>query len=60
MKNEIVAFAEAQAKTAVRRVAVRAAFALIGGLFVLFAVAALFSTLFFWLEPELGPIRPPR
>jgi hypothetical protein len=56
MINEIVAFARAQAKTAVRRAAVPAAFALVGGLLVLFAVAGLFAALFFWFEPEHGPI----
>ena len=34
MTNEIVAFAQAQAKTAARRAAVPAAFALVCGLFV--------------------------
>ncbi|MBV8106587.1 MAG: hypothetical protein JO223_18550 [Hyphomicrobiales bacterium] len=56
MTNEIVAFAQARAKTAVRRVAVPTAFALTGGLFVLFALAGLFSALFFWMEPEHGPL----
>ena len=56
MTNEIVAFAQAQAKTAARRAAVPAAFALVCGLFVLFAVAELFAALFFWLEPEHGPV----
>ena len=55
MTNQIVAFAQAQAKTAVRRVAVPTAFALAGGLFLLFAIAGLFFALFFWLEPEHGP-----
>ncbi len=55
MTNEIVAFAQAQAKTAVRRVAVPTAFALAGGLFLLFAIVGLFSALFFWLEPQHGP-----
>jgi Putative Actinobacterial Holin-X, holin superfamily III len=54
--NAIVAFAQAQAKATARRAAVPAAFALVGGLFVVFAVAGLFAALFFWLEPELGPI----
>ena len=54
MTNEIVAFAQAQAKKAARRAAVPAAFALVCGLFVLFAVAGLFAALFFWLEPEHG------
>jgi Putative Actinobacterial Holin-X, holin superfamily III len=56
MRNEIVAFAQAQAKTAVRRAAIPTAFALTGGIFVLFAIAGLFSALFFWLEPEHGPL----
>jgi len=56
MTNEIVAFAQAKAKTAVRLVAVPTAFALTGGLFVLFALAGLFSALFFWMEPEHGPL----
>ena len=54
--NEIVAFAQAKAKAAVRRAAVPAAFALTGGLFVLFAIAGLFFALFFWLEPVYGPV----
>jgi len=56
MGNEIVAFARARARVAVRRAAVPAAFAVVGALFVLFAVAGLFAALFFWLEPALGPI----
>jgi hypothetical protein len=56
MANEIVAFVQAQARTAARRAAVPAAFALAGGLFGLFAVAGLFAALFFWLEPDHGPI----
>ncbi len=56
MANEIVAFAQAKAKAAVRRAAVPAAFALTGGLFVLFAITGLFSALFFWLEPDHGPV----
>jgi len=56
MANEIVAFAQAKAKAAARKVAVRAAFALTGGFFVLFAIAGLFSALFFWVEPMHGPV----
>jgi hypothetical protein len=56
MTSEIIAFARTQAKGAVRRAAVPAAFALVAGLFVLFAVAYLFAALFFWLEPEHGSI----
>ncbi len=56
MINELVALAKAQARTAARRIAIPAVFALIAGLFVLFAVAALFGALFFWFEPKHGPI----
>ena len=56
MLPELVALAEAQAKKAAGRVAVSAAFALVGGAFVVFAVAALFVALFFWLEPEHGAV----
>src|SRR5260370_36106782 len=56
MANEIVAFAQRQATQAVRRAAVPAAFALAGGILFLFAVAGLFGALFFWLEPERGPL----
>jgi Putative Actinobacterial Holin-X, holin superfamily III len=56
MFRELVAFAQAQAKTTARRVAVSAACALIAGLFALFAAAGLFAALFYWIEPQLGPI----
>src|SRR5260370_35587173 len=56
MQNEIVAFARRQATRAVRRAAVPAAFALAGAILFLFAVAGLFAALFFWLEPEHGPL----
>jgi Putative Actinobacterial Holin-X, holin superfamily III len=55
MLDELVALAKAQAKTAARRIAVPAAFAVVAGLFALFAMAALFVALFCWLEPEHGP-----
>jgi hypothetical protein len=55
MTSEIVAFAQAQAKTAARRAAVPAAFALVAALFALVAVAGAFAALFFWLEPHRGP-----
>jgi hypothetical protein len=54
--NELVAFARARAKAAARRAAVRAAFALIGGVFTFVAVSGLFVALFSWLAPELGSI----
>ena len=43
------------AEPAARRAGVRAAFAVVSGLFVLFAVAGLFAALFFLFEPERGP-----
>jgi Putative Actinobacterial Holin-X, holin superfamily III len=56
MTNEIVALVQARAKNAVRSVAVPAAFAIVGILFVLFTIGALFAAFFFWLEPTRGPI----
>jgi hypothetical protein len=56
MINGIAALVQQQAKTAARRALTPVAFALIGGLFVLFALAGLFAALFFWLEPDHGPI----
>lgn len=56
MANEITAYIEAQVKATVRRVVTPAALELIAGLFVLFAVAGLFAALFFWLEPDHGPV----
>jgi hypothetical protein len=56
MTNEIVALVQARAKTAVRRVAVPTGFAVVGVLFLLFTIGALFAALFFWLEPTQGPI----
>ncbi len=56
MIHELVALAETQAKAAARRIAIPIAFAVVAGLFVLFAVAGLFAALFFWFEPEHGPI----
>jgi|SRR5208283_756766 len=56
MINELVAFARARAKAKARRVAVRAAFALVGGVFALVAVSGLFVALFSWLAPGLGSI----
>lgn len=56
MKNEIVGLVQAQAKSAVRKVVVPTAFAAVGGLFLLFMIAALFVALFFWLEPTQGAV----
>jgi hypothetical protein len=54
MRNEILAFAQQQAKVAVGRVVRPAALGSAAALFFLFAVAALFCALFFWLEPMYG------
>jgi hypothetical protein len=56
MTSEILAFTQTQAKATARRAAVPAAFALIAGVFVLFAVVGVFAALFFWLEPHRGPV----
>jgi branched-subunit amino acid ABC-type transport system permease component len=55
MANDIAAIARQRAKAAVGRVARPAAFGIVAGVFFLFAVAALFYALFFWLEPLYGP-----
>ena len=55
MVNDIAAIARQRAKAAVGRVARPAAFGIVAGVFFLFAVAALFYALFFWLEPLCGP-----
>lgn len=57
MKGEIVGLVQAEAKAVVRRAVVPAAFALVGGLFLLFMLAALFAALFFWLEPIEGQVK---
>ncbi len=56
MTSEIVALVRGQVASSARRAVAPAAFAVIGVLFVLFAVAGLFVALFFWLAPERGPI----
>src|SRR5271165_4525416 len=56
MTNEIAAYVRAQIKSAVRRAITPAAFGVAAGLFALFGVAGLFAALFFWFEPEHGPI----
>jgi hypothetical protein len=55
MRNDLSAFVQQQAKAVVGRVARPAALGAVAGVFFLFAVAALFSALFFWLEPLYGP-----
>ena len=56
MIEAIVALVAEQVGGPLRRAAGTASFALIAALFVFFAVAGLFAALFFWLEPERGPI----
>ena len=55
MVDEIAAIVRERAKAAVGRIARPAAFAIVAGVFFLFAVAALFYALFFWLETLYGP-----
>jgi hypothetical protein len=55
MLNEILALAQQKAKAAVGRAIVPTAFSFVAATFFLFAVAALFCALFFWLEPLYGP-----
>ena len=56
MLNDIVALVREQVASSVRRAVAPAIFALIAALFVLFAVVGLFGALFFWLEPDHGPV----
>ena len=56
MMNDIVGLVQEQIASSVRRAVAPAAFALIAALFVLFAIAGLFAALFFWLEPDHGPV----
>ncbi len=56
MANEIVGFIQQEAQAAVRRIAIPAAFAFVSAVFFLFAIAALFVSLFFWLDTTVGPV----
>ena len=60
MRNDIVGlaqqYAQEKAQTAVKRVAVPAAFGLIASVFFVVVVIALFAALFFWLTSLYGPI----
>ena len=56
MSNDIAGFVQAQVGGAVKRAGTSAAFALIAGLFVLFALIGLFAALFFVLERDHGPV----
>jgi hypothetical protein len=55
MINELAAYAQARAGAAARRAATSLIFAAVALVFALFAFAALFAALFFWLEPRHGP-----
>ncbi len=56
MISDIVNLLRQQVAAAVRRAAGPAAFAVVAALFTLFAIAGLFAALFFWVEPEHGPL----
>jgi hypothetical protein len=56
MTNEIVELVRQEAAAAMRRAITPMAYAAIGAIFALFAVAGLFTALFFRLAPDFGPI----
>jgi hypothetical protein len=60
MQNNIVGlaqqYAQEKAQTAVKRVAIPAAFGLIAAVFFVIVVIALFAALFYWLTSLYGPI----
>jgi hypothetical protein len=60
MRNDIVGlaqqYAQEKAQTAVKRVAIPAAFGLVAAVFFVIVVIALFAALFFWLASLYGPI----
>jgi hypothetical protein len=60
MRNDIVGlaqqYAQEKAQTAVKRVAIPAAFGLVASVFFVIVVIALFAALFFWLTSLYGPI----
>jgi hypothetical protein len=60
VRNDIVGlaqqYAQEKAQTAVKRVAIPAAFGLVASVFFLIVVIALFAALFFWLASLYGPI----
>jgi len=60
MRNDIVGLAQQyvqeKAQTAVKRVAIPAAFGLVAAVFFLIVVIALFAALFYWLTSLYGPI----
>jgi hypothetical protein len=60
MRNDIVGlaqqYAQEKAQTAVKRVAVPAAFGLVAVVFFVIVVIALFAALFYWFSSIYGPI----
>jgi hypothetical protein len=60
MRNDIVGlaqqYAQEKAKTAVKRVAIPAAFGLVAAVFFVIVVIALFAALFYWLTSLYAPI----
>jgi hypothetical protein len=60
MRNDIVGlaqqYAQEKAQTAVKRVAVPAAFGLIAAVFFVIVVFSLFAALFYWLTSLYGPV----
>jgi hypothetical protein len=60
MRNNIVGlaqqYAQEKAQTAVKRVAIPAAFGLIAAVFFVIVVIALFAALFYWITSLYGPI----
>jgi hypothetical protein len=60
MRNDILGFAQQyaqeKAQTAVKRVAIPAAFGLVAAVFFVVVLIALFAALFFWLMSLYGPI----
>jgi hypothetical protein len=60
MRNDILGFAQQyaqeKAQTAVKRIAIPAAFGLVAAVFFVVVLIALFAALFFWLMSLYGPI----
>jgi len=60
MRNDIVGlaqqYAQEKAQTAVKRVAVPAAFGLVAAVFFVIVVFSLFAALFYWLTSLYGPV----
>ena len=56
MTNEVVELVRQEAMAAVRRAVTPMAYATLAAILALFALAGLFTALFFWLAPTYGPI----